>query len=140
MGEPGACWLCLNNGHEDAKKMHSFVLENVSTISSDCMAEMIVDHLTSLGPDQPGLSKSDIRRHIQGGHMLNPSLQMAHTLRTLFELRDTIHGMIIVEVDEVKSVDVRNMTMYLKIISEIMQVYKTGDVGRLMFSEDGVGK
>ena len=116
--------------------MHTFVLENVSTISADCMAGMIVEHLTSLGPDQPGLSKSDIRRHIQGGHMLNPSLQMAHTLRTLFELRDTIHGMIIVEADGVKSVDVRNMTMYLKIISEIMQVYKTGDVSRLMFSDD----
>jgi hypothetical protein len=131
----GPCWLCLNSGHEEAKKMHEFVLRNVSTISADCMAGMIAEHLAAVDPGGQGLSKADVQRHIQGGHLLNPSLQMAHTLRSLFELRDTIQGMIVVEnEDGVRSVDVKNMSTYLKVISEIVQVYKTGDVGKLMFA------
>ena len=129
------CWLCLNNGHEEAKKMHEFVLHNVSSISADCMAGMISEHLLTVDPDGRGLSKADVHRHIQGGHLLNPALQMAHMLRSLFELRDTIQRMIIVEDDDgVLSIDARNMSTYLKVVSEIVQVYKTGDVGRLMFA------
>lgn len=139
MEEDGAshrpCWLCLNSGHEEAKRMHEFVLKNVSSISADCMAGMISEHLLTVDPEGRGMAKADVHRHIQGGHLLNPALQMAHTLRSLFELRDTIQGMIIVEnEDGVRSIDARNMSTYLKVISEIVQVYKTGDVGKLMFA------
>jgi hypothetical protein len=131
------CWLCLNSAHEEAKRMHRFVLQNISSISADCMAQMIVEHLSTVDPGGAGLSVRDIRRHIHGGHLIHPSLQMAFTLRSLIELRDTIHKMIIVEdEDGVRTVDVRNMATYLKVISEIVQVYKTGDVGRLMFAAD----
>lgn len=136
--ESSPCWLCLNSTHEEAKKMHAFVLQSVSSISSDCMAGMIAEHLSTVDPGGRGMSKADVCRHIQGGHLLNPSLQMAHTLRSLFELRDAIHKMIIVEdEDGARTIDARNMSMYLKVISEIVQVYKTGDVGKLMFAGDG---
>ena len=134
---PGRCWLCLNSNHAEAQKMHRFVMQNVSRISAECMADMIIEHLGAVDPNGAGLGKEDICRHIQGGHLLHPSLQMAHTLRTLFELRDTISKMIVVEdQDGVKTVDSRNMSTYLKVVSEIVQVYKTGDVNKLMFAED----
>ena len=60
---------------------------------------------------------------------------MAHTLRTLFELRDTIHGMIMTEDENgTRTVDARNMNNYLKVVSEIVQVYKSGDVNKMMFA------
>lgn len=129
------CWLCQNSGHEEAKEMHRFILRNVSSMSADIMAGLISEHLATVAPAGRGLSKADVHCHIQGGHLLNPSLQMAHTLRSLFELRDTIQGLIVVEnEDGVRSIDARNMATYLKVISEIVQVYKTGDVAKLMFS------
>ena len=117
--------------------MHKFVLQNIAAISAECMAEMIIEHIQGVDPNAPGLGREDICRHIQGGHLLHPSLQMAYTLRTLFELRDTIHKMIIVEdEDGVRTIDARNMSNYLKVVSEIVQVYKTGDVNKLMFSTE----
>ena len=129
------CWLCLNSTHEEAVKMHAFMMKNITSISSDCMADMISQHLQCVDPNAAGTCKPCIQRHIQGGHLLSPSLQMAHTLRTLFELRDTIHGMIMTEDENgTRTVDARNMNNYLKVVSEIVQVYKSGDVNKMMFA------
>ena len=69
--------------------------------------------------------------------MLCPSLQIAHMLRNLLELKETLHGMIITEnEDGVQTVDAKYMAMYLKVISEIMQIYKTGEVSKLLFASE----
>ena len=115
--------------------MHAFLHQNVSTVATDCMADMISQHLQKVDPAGQGTSKGAVLGHIQGGHLLSPSLQMAHTLRSLFTLRDTIYGMILVQdEDGGVTVDARNMGNYLKVVSEILQVYKTGEVDRLMYS------
>lgn len=108
------------------------------------MTDMIHTHLQGLDPDAEGISRQDIKDHIQKGHLLSPSLQISHILRSLLELRDTLHSMLINEDENgVKTVDARNMSVYLKVIAEIMQVYRTGDMTKMLFSSEekaGAGK
>ena len=134
----GSCWLCHNSNHEVAVRMHQFMLSNVSTVSADAMAEMVSRELREMDEEANGTSKCEVLKHIQGGHLLNPSLQISHILRCLLELRDTLQKMLIVEgEDGVKTVDARNMAVYLKVTSEIVQVYRTGDISKLLYySED----
>ena len=131
------CWLCLNSKHAEAQKMHTFMLQNISTIGAEAMADMISKHLEGVDPAGEGASREDVQRHIQGGHILSPSLQIAHTLRSLLELRDTLHDMIVV-VDEngSRTVDARNIASYLKVVSEITQVYRSGEITKIL-SGDG---
>ncbi len=138
------CWLCLNSSDSHAQKLHSFMLQNISNIGVDAMTDMIQTHLQEVAPDAEGISKQDIKEHIQKGHLLSPSLQISHILRSLLELRDTLHSMLIHEDENgVKTVDARNMSVYLKVIAEIMQVYRTGDMSKMLFSSEeksGSGK
>ena len=135
----GSCWLCHNSNHEVAIRMHKFMLCSVSTVCAEAMAEMVSEKLREMDEDANGIGKADILRHIQGGHLLNPTLQISHILRCLLDLRDTLQKMLITEDENgLRTVDARNMSVYLKVTSEIMQVYKTGDISKLMYynSED----
>lgn len=130
----GCCWLCHNSHHDTARKMHRYIIQNISTVSSESIAEMVSSKLLDQDPDANGICKADVLRHIQGGHLLDPSLQVSQILRCLLELRDTLHKMVISEDENgVKTVDARNMAAYLNVISKIMQVYGTGDISKLMY-------
>jgi hypothetical protein len=131
------CWLCRNSTHAESQKMHSFMLQNISNIGVDAMTDMIHQHLQEIAPDAQGICKEDIKEHIQKGHLLSPSLQISHILRSLLDLRDTLHSMLISEDENgVKTVDARNMSVYLKVIAEIMQVYRTGDMSKMLFASE----
>ncbi len=130
----GSCWLCHNSNHEVAHRMHQFMLSNVSTVSADAMAEMVSKELQEMDCEANGISKQEVLRHIQGGHLLNPALQISHILRCLLDLRDTLQKMLLIEDENgLRTVDARNMAVYLKVTSEIMQVYKTGDISKLLY-------
>lgn len=138
------CWLCLNSTDATSQKLHSFMLQNISSIGVDSMTDMMHSHLQEIAPDAAGTSKVDIKEHIQKGHLLSPSLQISHILRSLLDLRDTLHSMLISEDENgTKTVDARNMSVYLKVIAEIMQVYRTGDMSKMLFASEeraGAGK
>ena len=48
------CWLCLNSKHAEAQKMHTFMLQNISTIGAEAMADMISKHLEGVDPAGEG--------------------------------------------------------------------------------------
>ena len=130
----GSCWLCHNSNHDTARKMHRFILQNISTVSSESISEMVSKELIEIDPGANGVCKADVLRHIQGGHLLDPSLQVSHILRCLLELRDTLQKMLISEDENgMKTVDARNMAAYLNVVSKIMQVYGTGDISKLLY-------
>ena len=139
-----ACWLCLNSTKPASQKLHSFMLQNISSIGVDSMTDMMHMHLQEIAPDEAGTSKAEIKEHIQMGHLLSPSLQISHILRSLLELKNTLHAMLITEDENgTKTVDARNMSVYLKVIAEIMQVYRTGDMSKMLFASEektGAGK
>ena len=129
------CWLCRNNGHDMAKKLHAFMVQNISTIGVDAMTDMIHSHLEDVAPGADGAGRGDVREHINGSHILTPSLQIAHILRSLISLKDTLHGMLITEnEDGISTVDAKNVAAYLKVVSEIVQVYRTGEISKMLFS------
>lgn len=130
----GSCWLCHNSNHDTARRVHRFILQNISTVSSDSIAEMVSLELIESYPDAHGTCKASVLRHIQGNHLLDPSLQVSHILRCLLELRDTLQRMLISEDENgIKTVDARNMAAYLNVVSKIMQVYGTGDISKLLY-------
>ena len=108
------------------------------------MTDMMHTHLQEIAPNAEGTTKAEIKEHIQRGHLLSPSLQVSHILRSLLDLRDTLHTMLITEDENgTKTVDARNMSVYLKVIAEIMQVYRTGDISKMLFASEektGVSK
>jgi hypothetical protein len=113
------------------------MLQNISSMGVEAMAEMMHTHLQEIAPDAAGTSKNEIKEHIQKGHLLSPSLQISHILRSLLDLRDTLHAMLITEDENgTKTVDARNMSVYLKVIAEIMQVYRTGDMSKMLFASE----
>ena len=130
----GSCWLCHNSNHDTARKMHRFIIQNISTGSSESIAEMVSKELLEIDSEARGVRKVDVLCHIQGGHLLDPSLQVSHILRCLLELRDTLQKMLISEDENgMKTVDARNMAAYLNVVSKIMQVYGTGDISKLLY-------
>ena len=120
------CWLCLNSNNEHARKLHTFMLQNVSTIGVESMIDMVHKDLQAFGPDEEGTSRPHVRDHIQGRHLLCPSLQIAQILRNLIDIKDTLHKMLIHEDENGCMVaDAKNMAVYLKVITEIMHVYNS---------------
>ena len=127
----------MNCTNATSQKLHSFMLQNISSMGVEAMAEMMHTHLQEIAPDAAGTSKNEIKEHIQKGHLLSPSLQISHILRSLLDLRDTLHAMLITEDENgTKTVDARNMSVYLKVIAEIMQVYRTGDMSKMLFASE----
>jgi hypothetical protein len=132
------CWLCLNCKQEQGQAMHTFILQNISKISTKAITDMVVNQILEIQPEaNRGTVKAQVKEHIEGKHILCPSLQVAHILRSLLDLKETLQGMIITEDENgVKTVDAKHMAIYLKVISEIMQVYKTGEVSKLLFASE----
>ena len=116
------CWLCLNNNHDMARYLQTFVVQNIASVNVDSMTDMLHAHLQETHGEAEGTSKDEIQQDIQGSHLLCPSLQMAHNLCSLLELLDTLHRMLITE-GEVgqRTGDSHNMSNYLKVISKIAQ-------------------
>ena len=105
-------------------------------IDVDAMTEMIYSHLCKLAPNAEGAEKSDIEGHIQGRHLLCPSSQIVHILISLLDLRDTIQDFIVIDDHGTKTVDCQNMNVYLKVIAEIMQVYRSGEMSKMLFASE----
>ena len=132
------CWLCINCKHDQGQAMHTFILQNISKISTKSITDMVVNQVLQLEPEANRETvRLQVKEHVEGRHILSPSLQVAHILRNLLDLKETLQGMIISEDEEGnKTVDAKHMAIYLKVISEIMQVYKTGEVSKLLFATE----
>ena len=83
-------------------------------------------------PDMP--STDEIYAHLSL-HVLHPTVRIAHALRGLVELSETLKDLTVTRGEENENplVDVRTVTMYLKVISEIMQVYRSADPSKMLF-------
>ena len=135
---PPKCWLCLNHTDEVAQKLHTFIIQNVASIDVESMTDMLhshlENHLQQNNINSEGATRAEIKQHIQGAHLLAPSLQLAHTLRSLLELRDILRSMLISEDEEGNiMIDSKNMAHYFRAVSEIGQLYRTGEVNKMLF-------
>jgi len=120
------CWLCRNCTTDDVKSVHSFMIEKEHSVDAHEMAAHRREHLDSQSrrgalDDDDVPSVEDIQLHIKR-HVLHPAVRVAQILRNLLELADTLQELVSGRgEDGLPLVDVRTVTVYLKVISEIMQ-------------------
>ncbi len=134
------CWLCRNCATNDVRSFHSFMVEKAHCVDAHEMAAHMRDHLEAQKAngdlDEEDLpTVEEIQLHIKR-HVLHPSVRVAQILRNLLELADTLQELVSGRgEDGLPLVDVRTVTVYLKVISEIMQIYKTADLSKMLFAE-----
>lgn len=135
-----SCWLCRNCTTDDVKSFHSFMIEKAHSVDAHEMAAHMREHLDSQSlrgalDDEDVPSVEDIQLHIKR-HVLHPAVRVAQILRNLLELADTLQELVSGRgEDGLPLVDVRTVTVYLKVISEIMQIYKTADLTKMLFAD-----
>lgn len=92
-------------------------------------------HLKEGGDSEPlNASKEDIYTHIHT-HMLHPKVRMAVMLRQLLEFAGLLQNSIVVREDDLCTIDKSNAELYLKVIGQIMTLYKADPTG-MVFSDD----
>ena len=116
------------------------MIEKAHSVDAHEMAAHMREHLASQALtcdlDEAELpSAEDIKLHIKR-HVLHPAVRVSQILRNLLELADTLQELVSGRgEDGLPLVDVRTVTVYLKVISEIMQIYKTADISKMLFAD-----
>ena len=132
---PSYCWLCDYNREPEACKINKFLAENAGMMGVPQMAAAVYDVLSSYMPACEGTDLATITEHINS-HTLMPAVRVAGILRSLLHLNDKLSGILSVEDEEGNTViDNKNLNAYIKVTNEIMQMYRSGNVNRLLFSD-----
>ena len=100
------------------------------------MAQQIHEELLQDEPDAnvKGAGVKDIDKHIRK-HILHPAVKVPSILRDLDNVRETLQDTLVTKDEETgaKMVDVGNVSLYLRVVRELNQMYKMGDVTKLTF-------
>ena len=114
---------------EEEEDKEAFDASNVSEAGSTDLCDVT---MSEQGPGVPSID--EIYTHLSL-HVLHPTVRVAHALRGLVELSETLRELTVAKGEDGESplVDVRTVTMYLKVISEIMQIYRSADPSKMLF-------
>lgn len=129
------CWMCSFCHTDVARDMNDFVIQNVSKMSVEVVAEQVQSHIADLRGSVEGASTQDIVRHIRE-HVVSPVVSMAIHARGLSSLAETLRGNLLETDPETGQmmVDVKNSELYLKTVAQLCGLYKS-DNGRLLFGK-----
>lgn len=131
------CWLCEYSDDPVAKSMRKYVSEQAGTMGPELMAERVHEALVENCPMSEGIGLDEVREHIMV-HTLCPNVRVACILRSLLRLVDKLES-VSTSVDQATGqtvVEAKNVNVYLKVVSEVMQMYRTGEVNKLRFGQD----
>jgi hypothetical protein len=131
------CWLCEYSDDPIARSLSRFMSDQAVTMGPELMAERVHEALVDKCPMAEGIGLDEVREHILT-HTLCPSVRVACIMRSLLKLSDKLEGITTsVDIETGQTVvEAKNVAVYLKVISEVMQMYRTGEVSRLLFSPD----
>jgi hypothetical protein len=134
------CWLCEYNKETEAKNLTKFLSDNVANMGTDQIAQCIHERLEEIDPNGEGHSFEQVKEHILL-HVVIPNVKIAGIIRSLTGLMDRLETMLMnTAEDDTVVIDAKNVGIYLKVVNEVMQIYKTGNSNRLMFSDTVGGK
>jgi hypothetical protein len=131
------CWLCEYSDDPVARSVSKFINDQAVTMGPDLMAERVHELLIEKCPMCDGIGLDEVREHIMS-HTLTPAVRVACIMRSLLKLSDKLES-ITTTFDPATGrteVDAKNVSVYLKVISEVMQMYRTGEVSKLLFSQE----
>jgi len=132
------CWLCEYSDDALACSLTKFISEQAVTMGPELMAERVHEALVDKCPTADGIGLDEVREHIMV-HTLCPNVRVACIMRSLLRLTDKLEAITTV-VDPSTGqtvVDSKTVAVYLKVVSEVMQMYRTGEVSKLLFSQPG---
>lgn len=135
------CWLCEYSDDPIARSLTQFMTDQAVTMGPELMADRVHEALVENCPMADGIGLDEVREHI-GSHMLHPGVRVACIMRSLLKLSKKLEG-ITTAVDPESGqtvVDGKTVTVYLKVVSEVMQMYRTGEVSRLLFAPPSEAK
>lgn len=129
------CWLCSYQGNPLGKQLNDFIIKNIGFMDMKCISLQVSDYLLLKEPAAAQGTQEDVFAHIHG-HMLHPKVRMAVMLRQLLELAELLQNSIVVRDGDMCTIDKSNAELYLKIISQIMTLYKVDPQGMLFANEN----
>jgi hypothetical protein len=129
------CWLCSYQGDQLGKQLNDFIVKNIGFMDLECISQQVSDFLLLKLPTAEAAAKEDVFNHIHG-HMLHPKVRMAVMLRQLLELAGILQNSIVVKDGDLCTIDKSNAELYLKIIGQIMTLYKVDPQGMLFAEEN----
>ena len=132
------CWLCSYQGEALGKKMHEFIIKHIGVMDLHCIAQQVSDYLLIKEPQALGATKDDVYAHI-AAHMLQPRVRTAVLLRQLLEFANLLQTNLVVQQDGMYTFDKANAELYLKVINQIMTLYKA-DTQNMLFSTEETEK
>jgi hypothetical protein len=105
------------------------------TMGPELMSERVHEILVESCPMAEGIGLDEVREHITS-HTLHPGVRVACIMRSLLKLATKLEGTNMVYDPETGEnvIDPKSLSAYLKVISEVMGMYRTGEVRRLMFA------
>lgn len=114
--------------------MQEFIVHSAQHVTVPVMAASICSHLEQALPTEDNLpSCTEITTHIER-HMLQPQVRIACMMRNVIDVSENLREVVATRAeDDTPLVDVRAAALYLKSVSEIMQLYKTSDPAKLLF-------
>ena len=129
------CWLCEFSKGPEAHKLTCFLVENAGKMGVAQIAAAIHESLHFMDPSAEGISEEEITDHITN-HTLLPAVRVAHIMRGLLDLTERL-GRVLHTTDEEGNtvVSARSVNMYLKVVNEVMAMYRAGDVNKLLFAD-----
>ena len=111
-----------------------FIIKHIGIMDSYCIAQQVSDFLLLNEPLAQGATKEVVFEHI-AKHMLHPRVRLAVMLRQLLDFCALLQTSLIVTENDVASVDKSNAELYLKVIGQIMTLYKA-DTSGMLFADD----
>ena len=134
------CWLCEYSDDPVARSLAKYISEQAVVMGPELMSERVHEVLVEKCAMCDGIGLDEVREHIMT-HTLCPSVRVACIMRSLLKLTDKLEGITTsTDPDTGQTVvEAKNVTVYLKVISEVMQMYRTGEVSRLLFAPETKG-
>lgn len=116
------------------KRLNHFIIKHVGLMDIHCISTQVSDFLLLQHPDAQGAQKETVQDHIEK-HMLHPRVRIAVLLRQLLEFSTFLHSSLIIQDGGMCTVEKSNSELYLKVIGQIMQLYRA-DPGSMLFAEE----
>lgn len=127
------CFMCRFNHTPNVRTLHTYMVENVSVATPEHMSMEMHATLQRLHPEaEPqSTSQSMCLQHLKH-HTLSPVIRIAMMLRSMLHLSDQMN----IKLDRLEEdVDLKLVDSFLKLQSQILNVYKTPDVNKLLFAD-----
>lgn len=130
------CWLCEYSDDPVAKQCHQYAIDQVQCMEVTTISQVIHVQLEqSVGSMTEGISQEEVLTHFTQ-HTIAPNIRVALGLRSLLNLAKKLEDVTTTTDEEtgLTIVDAKNVTVYLKVLTDIMSIYKAGDASKLMFA------